>query len=294
MFKDFLDYKDPKKGYIVNDSQGNPTILNTGFHRYKNVYNFYNNAKEGQIGAVKSIVNQNNNILWTPNQGNKVEINFTQTSSTITTNPDIFLPEDVYIDYDYYQDFTLTGEGYQAGYGICGGCSYPDFTNVPVAIQILSYNLNGKIPFIYVGQARSITYGYNGYCPSYNSYIPVSYMDLFYYIKVSVGYVPTPLYLVHYNDQTPLTCMLITPTPGSITFNYLDWEDFCRLGFTSVDLRLEVFKLVCYGNGCVLGCHILSTCINTGIWVWRYTSLVSGEYVKVRLYFKKIKKICIT
>ncbi len=295
MFKDFLDYKDPKKGYIVNDSQGNPTILNTGFHRYKNVYNFYNNAKERQIGAVKSIVNQNNNILWTPNQGNNVEMNFTQTSSSITTNPDNFLPEDIGVDYDSYWEWSYTAAGGYTIYNYVCGCSSTEIISVPVAIQIIDYNLNGKIPFVWVGIDITINKFFSGYCSFLRDNILVGYNDINYYVIASAGTIPSPLYYTHWSYLLPLGCRYFIPTPGSITLNYINWQYFCELKkqdpyFPNPRFWVFFYELRRYTNGCINGC------ISGDLWLWyqiSYGGLSSGEYVRVRVYEKRISKICI-
>ena len=293
MFKDFLDYKDPKKGYIVNDSFNNPTILDTGFHQYKNVYNFYNNAKAGQIGAVKSIVNQNNNILWTPNQGNNVEMNLIQSSSTITTNPDNFLPEDIGIDYDWYWENTYTIAGGYSSYDYVCGCSSTAKVSVPVAIQIIDYNLNGKVPFVWIGIDNSIWKGYSGYCSVLGYSIPGGYSDRNYYVIASAGTIPSPLLYTHWDYWQPLICTFFIPTPGSITLTYIDWNEYCRLrqqGYPGGFFWVFFHELRHYVNGCINGC------ISGDLWLW-YTyyhgSLPTGEYVKVRVYEKKISKICI-
>jgi hypothetical protein len=293
MFKDFLDYKDPKKGYIVNDTFNNPTILDTGFHRYKNVYNFYNNAKAGQIGAVKSIVNQNNNILWTPNQGNNVEMNLNQTSSSTTTNPDNFLPEDIGVDYDSYWEYSYTAIGGYSSYNPCS-CSTGTFS-LPVAIQIIDYNLNGKIPFVWVGIDKSISKSHLGYCSILGYNIGVSYNDINYYIITSVGTIPSPLYYTHWSDWQPFSCTYFIPTPGSITLNYIDWYQYCNYKkqdpyWGTAYFYVFAYELKKYINGCINGC------ISGDLWLWKYYSniyLPSGEYIKVRVYQKNFSNICV-
>jgi len=294
MFKDFLDYKDPKKGYIVNDSFNNPTILDTGFHRYKNVYNFYNNAKAGQIGAVKSIVNQNNNILWTPNQSNNIEMNLVQSSSSISTNPDNFLPEDIGIDYDSYWEYNYTATG---GYGYYNPCSCSSgYVYVPVAIKIIDYNLNGKVPFVFIGNNRVFNPYTSGYCPT-QGIIGAGYYIIEKYMISSDGVIPRPRIDIDYAYWQPMSCRYFIPAPGSITYIYATWNDFCEyfkqgyFDFNIARLFIEVYQLKAYYD----------CCNNTYIYLWdgywdSYLGniLPSGEYVKVRVYEKRIPYLCIT
>jgi hypothetical protein len=297
MFKDFLDYKDPKKGYIVNDSFNNPTILDTGFHRYKNVYNFYNNTKAGQIGVVKSIVNQNNNILWTPNQGNNIEMNLTQTTSSTSTNPDNFLLEDIGVDYDSYWEQTFTTIGGYNSYNPCS-CSVGTFS-LPVAIQIIDYNLNRKIPFVWVGVNKSINKGYSGYCSVLNGNIGVSYDDINYYIIASAGIIPSPLYYTHWSYWRPFGytyfgCTYFIPTPGNITLTYIDWYQYCNYikqdpYWGTAYFYVFAYELKRYINGCINGC------ISGDLWLWQLYSgfLPPGEYIRVRVYEKRFSNICV-
>jgi hypothetical protein len=294
MFKDFLDYKDPKKGYITNDSFNNANILDTGFHQYKNVYNFYNNAKAGQIGALKSIVNQNNNILWTPNQGNNVEMNLNQTSSSTSTNPDNFLPEDIGVDYDSYWEYSYTTIGGYSSYNPC--TCYTQTFSLPVAITILDYNLNGKIPFVWVGVDKTVNKGYQGYCSALGYNIGVSYNDINYYIIASAGTIPSPLYYTHWSYWQPFSCTYFIPTPGSITLTYIDWYQYCNYlkqdpYWGTAFFYVFAYELKRYINGCINGC------ISGDLWLWQLYpwgySLPPGEYIKVRVYEKKFSNICV-
>jgi hypothetical protein len=293
MFKDFLDYKDPKKGYIVNDSFNNPTILDVGFHQYKNVYNFYNNAKAGQIGAVKSIVNQNNNILWTPNQGNNVEMNLTQTSSSTSTNPDNFLPVDIGVDYDSYLENTYTATAY---FPISNPCSCsPSTFSVPVAIEIVDYNLNGKIPFVFIGVKKNTTYYKEAYCSHTNSNISFAYNIIDYYLITSAGNIPAPLIFVHLGRYLG-NCPYFVPTPGTINYNYITWTEYCQLkknnpDFLNIYFGLDIFELKNSINGC--NSSYFGPC-NEQVWYWEGGAFVhSGEYVKVRTYYKTMSNICV-
>ena len=290
--KNITDYKDPKKGIIVNDSFNNPWILNTGFHKYKNVYNFYNQPQEGQIGSVKSLVNPNNNILWTPDNKNLMEYNLGETNSTTNTDPYFGLGTGFGFDYDYYTDTILTNIGgyYPLLWDVCDCSTY--YIDLPVKIEVLDYKLNNKIFFIALGFYKEI-YAYDitvQSCTNPNIFRTLGWTKFYFTVVDTVGFIPRPLYKADYETtaNSIYDCGEIHPIPGGVFINYGTWKDVCiayrnpnSLSKSEHSMHVILYKLFNLRNRC-------TSCSEFPIFIG--ANFEGDEYIKLRRYYKRFRR----
>lgn len=195
-----LNHREFRKGYILNDTYNKPTLFDTGKHIYKNAYNFYNNTKEGQIGASKGINTFNNSILLTPNTPKGVGVlqeNTTQSSSSNWDTDDLGSSLDgLKSTADFVSELTLNGST-----SIDGICGYSK--QYPLAIEIS--NLPSEVVGYYISfgirkTGETITF-IDTVCSDTGVTITISiHKNIF-----QLGYIPFPTLYIDLTKNQPFS-----------------------------------------------------------------------------------------
>ena len=283
-YKDFKDINnryfkkqiEHKKGVFENEF-----TFNTGTHKYINHFTF-SQPQPNTIGVIKNVYSENNNsVIW-----NKPNTNFSfnNTFSSVSQSYNNIIN----VDFGNVFEEGFYNAGGYGNYNYICDCSL-NFVYVPTAIEIIDYNTNGKIPFVWIGIDASEVKWHTEYCSILGDYFYAPYFDLKYYIIASAGTIPTPLFLTHWSEFLKFGNIYYIPTPGNINITYIDWYEYCRLrkqGYPSAKLWVFLYKYETFSYNCD----------GENINLWKpYYSIIgdNGEYVHIKIYKNLISTICI-
>jgi len=152
----------------------------------------------------------------------------------------------------------------------------------------LDYKLNNKIFFIALG-LYAVNQAHDTRFSCLNNSIIYPFYETQYFIVVdAVGNIPRPLLDVDYSGGSYGYCTAIYPVPGDVVINYGTWKDLCTIyrnpkyGWLSEhSIHLRLYRLLNFRNACT-SCSYFPMFANV--------LFDTGEYIKIRLYYKRFKR----
>jgi hypothetical protein len=272
------------------------------------------------MGVIKNVYSENNNsVIW-----NKSNTNFNlETSfSNIFQNYDDIIEietESFGNNYNYYEQ-TYTRTTSLGNYQPCYCNSEQEF--FLYRVRILEYNLNNKIPFVFIGRPFITKKTIEQSCST--NTITLTYYKLELYIISSDGYIPTEnVLLLDYASQSPVYNKIygyFASVPREVIINYVDFEEYCQM-LRNKGIPRSLYSVYTpnlfiwiiergYNNGdsfinwCPYGGAYLDAWNIWHLWNrymddtqryphWFYKiNLPEGEYIKVGILEKKMRYLC--
>jgi hypothetical protein len=303
-----------KKGIFENEF-----TFDTGTHKYINHFTF-TQPQANTIGVIKNVYSENNNsVIW-----NKPNTNFTfqnSSSSVYQSYDDIIETEtENFSDvYNYYEQ-TFTSISSIGNYQPCDCNSNEEF--FPIRVKIVDYNLNNKIPFVFIGRAFITKKTINWNC--YSGTKTLIYYEVDIYIISSDGYIPTQNVLLLdwganspvYNKQYGYFALV----QRKLNLHYITYEGYCQMlidrgiprnlySIYTPDIFIWIIEKG-YNDGenfinwCPYNGEYLDVWNIWNLWnrymddtqtypYWFYKiNLDAGEYIKIGVLEKKMQYLC--